>query len=390
MITNNLQGMVNPRIITIAILLKLLLMIAVLFIILSVYHLSMIPAMRDQFMYLSDIQMIMNDITFVTIGSEHYESHNTFYARMVGLFARLIPFGGVEPIIPAVIINNLLQIGIAASVTVYYQNKGGYYPTVLFLLLLFSPTISAYSFFALRDIAITLLFVLFVIKALENKYHSAIVLILLITLLRPLYFSYALYVVLLIGMLKIYENVSQKAFFAFFTALAILAMGHGLVVLLGFEWIYKTIQRDSFTMFRFMTSSLGYGIFFITEDVNLYGHGAGTSKVIRFLMIDSMFISVLGLFSSYKLMMGGASKNKVLGIITIFLVFTLSFAYLVLAGNFPFRKLLPLVPLFYLVIFLYINMFMDNKLNAQKRVRNSIEKRDKSNAEILPNYVKIS
>jgi len=370
MLINNLQGMVNPRVITIAVLLKLLLMTAALFVILSVYHFSMIPAMRDQFMYLNDIQMIMNDITFVTMGSEAYESHNTFYARMVGVFARFIPFSGVEPIVPAVIVNNLLQIGIATSVTAYYQNRGGYYPTALFLVLLFSPTISAYSFFALRDIAITLLFVLFVIKALENKYHSAIVLILLITLLRPLYFSYTLYVVFLIGMLKVYENISQKAFFAAFTALAILAIGQGLVVLLGFEWVYNVVQRDSFTVFKYITSSLGYGIFFLTEEVNLYGHGAGTSKAIRFVMFDSMFVGILGLFASYKLMVGGKNKNKILGVITIFLVFTLSFAYLVLAGNFPFRKLLPLVPLFYLAIFLYIDMFMDQKINIINKKNN--------------------
>ncbi len=387
MVTSNLQGIVNPKVVTIAILLKLLLMFAVLFLILSVYHLNMIPAMRDQFLYLNDIQKIMNDITFVTAGSEAYESHNTFYARFVGMFAWLMPFNGVEPIVPAVIVNNLLQVGIAASATAYYQNRGGYYPTALFLLLLFSPTISAYSFFALRDIAITLLFVLFVIKALENKYHSAFVLILLITLLRPLYFSYALYVILLIGMLKIYENISQKVFFAVFTALAVLAAGHGLVVLLGFEWIYKTIQRDSFTVFRYLTSSLGYGLFFMTEEANLYGHGAGTSKAIRFVMFDSMFISVLGLFASYKLMMGEANKNKILGVITIFLVFTLSFAYLVLAGNFPFRKLLPLVPLFYLAIFLYINMAMDKKFSKYKRIRNNlnniVHNKEKNGAGIL-------
>ncbi len=382
MLINNLQGMVNPRVITIAVLLKLLLMSAVLFVILSVYHLSMIPAMRDQFMYLNDIQMIMNDITFVTMGSEAYESHNTFYARMVGVFARLIPFGGVEPIVPAVIVNSLLQIGIATSVTAYYQNRGGYYPTALFLVLLFSPTISAYSLFALRDIAITLLFVLFVIKALENKYHSAIVLILLITLLRPLYFSYTLYVVFLIGMLKVYENISQKAFFAVFTALAILAIGHGLVVLLGFEWVYNVIQRDSFTVFKYVTSSLGYGIFFLTADVNLYGHGTGTSKAIRFVMFDSMFVSVLGLFASYKLMVSDRNKNKILGVITIFLVFTLSFAYLVLAGNFPFRKLLPLVPLFYLAIFLYIDMFRDKKIN------NINKKNNEAKASYTQAYVK--
>lgn len=370
MLINNLQGMVNTRVITIAVLLKLLLMTAGLFVILSVYHLSMIPAMRDQFMYLNDIQMIMNDITFVTMGSESYESHNTFYARMVGVFARLIPFSGVEPIVPAVIVNSLLQIGVAASVTAYYQNRGGHYPTALFLVLLFSPTISAYSFFALRDIAITLLFVLFVIKSLENKYYSAIVFILLITLLRPLYFSYTLYVVFLIGMLKLYENASQKAFFAVFTALAILGIGHGLIVLLGFEWIYNVVQRDSFTVFKYITSSLGYGIFFLTEEVNLYGHGAGTSKAIRFVMFDSMFVAALGLFASYKLMVSDRNKNKILGVITIFLVFTLSFAYLVLAGNFPFRKLLPLVPLFYLAIFLYIDMFMDKRINIINKKNN--------------------
>lgn len=328
----------------------------------------MIPAMIDQYLYLTDIESIGDDLSILFKDSKYYASNNTLYARIVGAFGKLFCISGLAPIIPAVLLNTVFHTLLSFFTIKYYKIIGGEKTILLFFFIYMMPSMFAYTLFALRDTMILLFFTMFVLQIIVKQYKKAGFSTMVLFLLRPLYLSYTAYVVFLVRMWRVEVKRKKKIFFVTISTISAIGVAFLLINFLNLQWMFDVFSKESFTAEQFFMSTVGLGLFSgeLTTETVLSASG---SKTVRYLMFDSLFVPTLALFSACYLLRKGDNKNKrLLGFLLIFLMISLSFSYMAIQGNYPFRKLLPLVPLQYVVCFLAFEQWLFN-FNRSKQSR---------------------
>lgn len=316
-----------------------------------------LPMMTDQEMYIADIEMIRNDITAVLAPDSAYSSENTLYARISGLLGWFMQYVQIPPLYPALLVNVFSQVFIAYYTTKLYLLADGRYPRAFFVVLSFAPSLSAYSFFALRDLFLLAFFSAFLYYAFKKDYKSALLISLVFTVLRRFFLAFN--ILILFMMLAIGRVLRSKR-----VGLSILAYGlvsltvvFAVLASMNLTWIGNALGRHD--PIYFVASSMGLSRFVTEEDVGHVSEEAG--KAARVIMFDSLILPFTSFLSLIILVKRGTFLDKQIALTTVMISLGLSMGYLALQGNFPLRKLLPAIPLMYVVVFIAFERLSEKK-----------------------------
>jgi hypothetical protein len=313
------------------------------------------PIMVDQVVYYSDITRIMDDATFLLKPDSLYWSLNTFYSRLLGLIGLFVLF--VDPFVIVVSVNLILSILIALySVKIYDILVPENYISQrkIFYIICISPMLNVYCLLILRDILITFLCVLFIYYMLKNNLIIMISLLFLLLFARP-------YLAILFMFVLIISKIANWTFSLRFSWFYFSFMGFFILILLLMFMHYFGIENVSYALNNLENRLEGKDIARIFA---LGGLTAGNTKLIAqnttsFIRIGTIDGIVLPIFVYLIIIPLFLKANKQLRIFIVTIVaihFSAAIAYLTTLNSFTARKLLMVMPFFYVLIFIYFNL----------------------------------
>jgi hypothetical protein len=201
---------------------------------------------------------------------------------------------------------------------------------------------------------------LFLLTVLKKRVIAATSYAFLVITLRPLFLAYVAYVAFLMLLFRGYQKVRQKAVFAGLGALFAIAVAHGIITLMDYEFVYRTIASERFSVTRFLFSSVGYGAF-VGEGSEEALADPDVSRAVRVIMFDSLFVPLSSIVASIYLIRRGTANERRIAFILVAAAISLALSYMIVQGNYPMRKILPLFPLMYLSLFLGVSRFTVNR-----------------------------
>lgn len=324
----------------------------------GVMGMDRLPRMLDQDTYLRDIENVQEDITFAFLPDSYYTSPNTLYSRMAGIISWCFSFLG-EPLVGALILNLLAHYLIAYYSQKIYTCISESKDAIIFYALNLSPTLWAYSFFALRDLLITLALVLFFYSMFRKNYLLLFLVMASFIMLRRYYIGYVGIFFILFQITGVYYN-ARRFRLPLIILGGFLLVGIMYLILqeLNFFWMFNIFGKRFFTAERYFLSIVGLNTFFVDEDL---GYTSEAGRTARLFMLDSMIIPLLNLLAILYLVLKGKIREKQISITMFVYILTHAFTYFAISSshNFPFRKLLPILPMMYIVVTLAIIRYRD-------------------------------
>ncbi|WP_449244840.1 hypothetical protein [Desulfobacca acetoxidans] len=331
--------------------LKVILIVASFGILNILQNINYYSFMVDQHLYFGDIQNILKDPSNLFAPDQSYLAVDTLYSRVVGFLA--IPFWFLDTYLIAVTYNMILSILIAIfTIKLYYHFIDINYlnPRILFYILALSPTFNAYSLLILRDIMIAFFFTLFIYYLFKDRWFGMICILGVLVFLRP-------FIALLLGMAAIMKYPAQKILgykhwlLLTFITISILIM---IIFIIGLK---KVLWPLNYLYTGFDLSSIlkiiGLG-FFIKERIGT-GLSTGSGMMVRLLTTDSVILPLTYVITIIPCFIKGNNNVRIFLLILFVMNFIMAIAYLGALRSFPSRKILMLVPLFYVQFFYFIN-----------------------------------
>jgi len=345
---------------------------------LSVDRLSPMP---DQVLYLNDIAMIEHDLSTLFGADDLYAANRTLFSRVAGFVSWVIP-SRQEPIIAALYANALFHALIALSAARLYQYMGGTRATMVFVIIAFSPTLSVYSAFALRDVMITLFMTTFVTAVLTTRFPwvlgSALTSLVAMLFLRPFFLAVMAFfwlAVFLGGRVRqaTYPRVSATASLLILVVLAVLADRY-----LAPDAV-EAYYRERFDIVRLLLASTGLeSIFSSAEGVMV---DRSTIRAVRLLMVDSVIIPPLLVVVCAAALLQRHYRYAFLSGLVFACAIFVSFTYLSVTDRFAFRKLMPLLPVMWVAVILELERRWPSRSRRRGRRRKT---RSGSSSNISP------
>lgn len=352
----------NLDLITLVILAKLFILAVFSFWLFTLRNVERLPMMADQALYLHDIRMIRNDPGSALLSDEYYWSDKTLYPRVCGLIDIVLQVFYLPSLYSALLVNLASHLLIAFFMTKLYILAQGRYPGLLFVVLSFSPTLSAYSFFALRDLFVLVFFSAFLYFIFNSRYVIALLISCIFIVLRKWFIIFCLIVLALKFAVGLFLRARHKILSISMSAFGMLIALYLVLASMGLTWVTSAVSRHDPGYLLF--ASVGLSRFYAEEaqeegNTKLVTAEAGTTA--RILMFDSMTLPVLALGAMIIILRRGSLLQKQLTLVAMGIALGLTVAYIGLVGNFPMRKLLQSVPLLYLVVFLGFEQVMGSK-----------------------------
>jgi len=336
---------------------------------LSEKDLSRLPLMVDQERYLFDIAAIQNDVGVLFSSDEVFSTPRTLYARFVGGIAWLVPFEQ-QPITIAVYLNSLLTVAIAAQTVRIFAWFGGRNTDLLFYIIALSPTLTIYSFFAIRDVFIVLIVVVFLANFIERRYFRAAIAAVACLFLRPFQSLLFLFWVALFCVRWAVNRSNQKRFsvavLTMFTFVSVAAVGvvFGPPAVAnyaagGVEWV------------RLATNALGLEA--LTGAETGVRVSSRANMAARIVMFDSVAIPILSALVFVRSAVDVARARShptdsvvFVAVLSFLSAVLISYSYIAIQDGLAFRKILPLLPVMWIAVALYSERRRD-RLSTSER-----------------------
>lgn len=352
----------NIFIVAMVLISKLFIMTVFSFWLFNMRNVDRLPMMADQSMYITDINMIRNDAASVLEPDSKYQSHNTLYSRTAGLAGWLLQFFSLPPLFGAIMINALAQFIVAIYTTKLYIMAKGRHPIIFFIVMNYSPCLTAYSFFALRDLFILAFFSMFIFYAFSSRYVSSILISCVFVVLRKFFIIFDMILLVLRVVINRMLKKENKILPIFTYSIAAVVVLYSVLTTMDLGWVAEAISRHTPT--SVLVAAVGLAKFFPEsneEGGQVTKASPEAGKTARILMFDSIVIPVLAVISLFYLMKRGTLLQKEMAVLSVAIALGLSIAYLGIQGNFPMRKLLCDIPLMYAVVFLAFETYRDRK-----------------------------
>jgi hypothetical protein len=325
------------------------------------------PFMVDQAAYYWDINKIMDNANFLFYGDSAYMSINTFYSRLMGIIGLFYFF--VEPFIFVVSFNLILSVLIAIySVRIYNILTPENYISqrVIFYIICLSPMLNVYSLLILRDILITLFCVLFIYYMLRNNLIMMITILALLIFTRP--YLAILFIFVVIMRIIANRTFSLSLSWLWFSAIGLIVLTILLMILyyIGPDKVSYALNnlenrlegKDVARIFALGSLTTGQSKFVVQS----------TSVYIRFGTLDSIVLPLFVYLIMIPLFLL-ANKQLRIFIVTIVIIhLSAAIAYLTALNSFTARKLLMVIPLFYVLVFSFLNIRRKRHFDMRSRV----------------------
>jgi hypothetical protein len=176
--------------------------------------------------------------------------------------------------------------------------------------------------------------------------------------LRAFSFYYnILILVIMIAFDLIYKSNKRITLVLILTPLISVVSYYMLSALNLLRFLDRLIEHDPLMI---LASGLGLARFYIDLDITVVSNETG--RLARLIMIDGIIIPLLFPVSAFVLSLKGLIEAKKLAILTMLIVVSTTLSYMAIQGNFPLRKLLPCLPLMYIVTALFLEMVYHGKL----------------------------
>ena len=340
---------------------KLVIMFSFLIWLLVINDRNMLNLMVDQFLYLKDIENISSDIKFLFESDDEYYANHTLYSRLTGFFAWCIQLFTDKPIVSAVIVNVILHCFIAYYSTKLYLFYSGRNPMLFLYMVAFSPTIMAYSFFALRDLAIVLVTVLYVYFLSNRKILKAAFIIIPVLFLRPLLLVFLIFATIASLFLRRLLRSNYKLMYTFFMLVVLFTVGFSVVSFTGYQSTLNAFS-NGLSVFEYFIQAFGFGTF-VSENESVAA-GRGAVNMTRIFMIDSILAPPIALLGMIIFASKGDLKQKEISMLTIFLLLLMAYSYVSITGRYAFRKILPVFPFLLITATLLIEHRRNKKIKS--------------------------
>jgi len=317
--------------------------------------------MIDQIIYLYDIDDIESNIGMLIDGDDKYSANRTLYSRVLGLVAWLIPLDQ-SPIVIAVYMNTIFHLLIAFVSTKIFEYFGGIRVALFYFVVAFSPTYTVYSFFALRDILISLVTIFFIWQLLVRAPLKMIAATIAIVFLRPFFVAvFGFWLVL-----DVCFNFVRKNWRRIPTRIVSVVLSISILLTFGFlinnNFAPESVRSssvDTIDFPRFVINVFGLETFFTEAE----GRRASRSMInnVRVIMFDSVLLPISMLLMFCFSVINRNGKILYLSSIALVMMIFITFTYLTITDKFAFRKLLPLLPFMWVCVFVWLDERKYNK-----------------------------
>jgi hypothetical protein len=312
------------------------------------------PFMVDQAAYYWDINKIMDNASFLLNSDASYMTINTFYSRLLGLIGLFFLFADKFIIVCSV--NLILSVLIAIySVRIYDMLVPESYLSkrLLFYIICLSPMLNVYSLLILRDILITFFCVMFIYYMLKNNLIMMAIILALLVFIRP-------YLAILFLFVLITKEIANRTFSLRLSWLWFSAIGLLLLISLVMILNYFGPDKVSYALNNLENRLEGKDV------ARVFALGAltmeaskntvlTTSIYIRIGTIDSIILPFIVYLIIIPLFIKADKQFRIFIVTIIVIHISAAIAYLTTFNSFTARKLLMVIPLFYVLAFSFLN-----------------------------------
>jgi hypothetical protein len=140
------------------------------------------------------------------------------------------------------------------------------------------------------------------------------------------------------------------------------AVTYSLLEVSNFSWIlYKLLGID---LKKVLSSALGFARF-VSDESSLVEAQEG--MLVRLMMFDSLILPILMIPVTYILMRRGTVQEKALSLSVVVTTILLSSVYIIAQRDLAMRKLMPVIPLMYILAFRSYEYIRENKKRTNLR-----------------------
>lgn len=321
-----------------------------------VEDLGMLPLMVDQERYIFEISNIQGDLGHLFLPDSSYSLNRTLYPRFIGLISWIIP-SNQDPIVVAVFANTILHVTIAYYGALIYRILGGKRVQICFYVLAFSPTLTIYSLFAIRDVMIVACATFFLARLLSRKFVSALFAVFAMTFLRPFQVSLCLLWTGLYAATSVASHVKQKRAVVSISALVAAAMALYFAANFAPPSIAGYAARGV-EWNRVLVNAVGLETFFGNDTgVRVSQAQNNFARIVMFdsvlLPVVSMWLFLRNLFSYYFKSARSLTPLLFASAVVSISALIISYTYIAIQDGLAFRKILVLLPIMWIVVLLH-------------------------------------
>lgn len=319
---------------------------------------DVLPVMVDQERYITDIAMVEADLSASWASGELYSTNRTLYSRAVGFVAWIMPFDQPE-IVPALFVNTICGIFTALLCARLFRKLGGDKPRLVFWCVGLSPSLMAYSLFAIRDIAIVAVSMLFLESLVRYRTGRMVLIGFTMNFLRPFQVAiFGMWWYLFRTSSPLRQRRRGSTILTSTVALGAMFVGVGVVAVFFAPPSFLNYAQRGIDWARIGLNAAGLEAF-AAGDAGVRVSTAQNAAA-RILMFDSVVLPLYSLYvaiiSTRRLAAGDSRWSSGVQFLSMIILTTsigIAYTYLAVQDGLAFRKILVLVPIMWVLVLLH-------------------------------------